>query len=212
MVPREPPKPRKRQQLPRGRGAELREEILVAAEALVDERGGYDLGMREVAARTGVTTPAVYKHFENRNDLLYAVAARKLAGVARAMDQATIGVDNPAERIRLRGLAYLDYALNNRANYRLLYMGNPEEMPDWFSPERLISDTGLSSMITDAQAAIAAGQFSAEYPPAVLACLLWMSLHGVASLLIALPTFPYPPLPYLVDQMMKLLAEGFTQR
>ncbi|MCU1658954.1 MAG: Transcriptional regulator, TetR family [Pseudonocardiales bacterium] len=207
--PRPAPRRRKRQQLPRGRGAELREEILSAAQALVDAHG-YDIGMRDVAAATGVTTPAVYRHFESRNDLLYAVAARKLAAVARAMDQATAGIEDPAERIRRRGLAYLDYALNDPENYRLLYMGRPDEMPDWFEPTRLLGDTGLSTMVSDAAAAIAAGQFSDAYDPAVLACLLWMALHGVASLLIALPTFPYPPTPYLIDQMMYLLSNGFT--
>jgi hypothetical protein len=94
----------------------------------------------------------------------------------------------------------------------MLYMGKPDEMPDWFEPTRLLSDTGLSTMIADTTEAIEAGQFSDTYNPAVLACLLWMALHGVASLLIALPTFPYPPTPFLIDQMMALLSNGFSPR
>ncbi|MCU1658029.1 MAG: Transcriptional regulator, TetR family [Pseudonocardiales bacterium] len=210
MTPPSSPERRKRQQLPQGRGAELREQISVAAQALGDARGGYDFGMRDVAAAVGVTTPAIYRHFASRNDLLYAVATRNLAVVARAMDLATAGIEDPVERIRRRHLTYLEFALANRETYRLLYMGKPDDMPHWFEPSRLLADTGLATMITDVAEAMAAGQFSNTHDPAVLACLIWMALHGVASLLIALPTFPYPPTLYLIDQMMSLLNNGFA--
>jgi AcrR family transcriptional regulator len=56
----------------KGEGELLREEILDAAEALLIEKGHPDaVSIRAVAARVGVSPPAIYLHFADKDELFY---------------------------------------------------------------------------------------------------------------------------------------------
>ena len=46
------------------------EEIIIAAIYIIAEQSAQKLSMRNVAERVGVSEPALYRHFENKDDLL----------------------------------------------------------------------------------------------------------------------------------------------
>ena len=102
-APEPPPAPRRtgaRTRNRRGEGARLREDILAAATALLDELGTEEaVTLRAVARRAGITAPSIYSHFPDRQAILLAVvrdafteltetlreaAARTIAGRADA--------------------------------------------------------------------------------------------------------------------------------
>src|SRR2546430_17247542 len=76
----------------------LREALIDAALALVEERGSPEFTLREVARRVGVTHAAPQRHFEDRAALVAAVAeegfhglrahVESVAGLAKARDPA----------------------------------------------------------------------------------------------------------------------------
>ena len=60
----------------RGQGEALRGEILAAARELLAETGNQEaVSVRAVAERVGITTPSIYLHFKDKDDLLDAVCA-----------------------------------------------------------------------------------------------------------------------------------------
>ena len=68
-----------RARLPRGEGALLREEILRATDELLIETASEEaVSIRAVAAKVGVTAPSIYRHFEDKDALMFAVCELSL--------------------------------------------------------------------------------------------------------------------------------------
>jgi AcrR family transcriptional regulator len=113
----------RRARSPRGQGEHLRDEILAAAERILIETNDQSaLSIRAIAAAVGVTPPSIYLHFADRNDLVFAVCERQAEQLEQAMAEAAAAVDDPWERIRRRGYAYLRWGLDNPEHYRILMM------------------------------------------------------------------------------------------
>ncbi len=68
--------------------AASRSAILEAARRVAARDGARDLSLRSVAAEAGFAPAALYGYFRGKDDLLMALAAEDLAGLARAMRDA----------------------------------------------------------------------------------------------------------------------------
>ena len=91
--------------------------LLAAARQILDENGLQAVGLRETARRVGVSATAAYRHFTSKEDLLASVAAEGFRDLAAAMESATRGA-NPLTRA---GLAYIEFAHQNRGLFRLMF-------------------------------------------------------------------------------------------
>jgi len=65
--------------------AASRSAILAAARRVAARDGARDLSLRAVAAEAGYAPAALYGYFRNKDELLLALAADDLSGLARAM-------------------------------------------------------------------------------------------------------------------------------
>ena len=90
------------------------------AAALID--AGYDLAaeggpnavtVREAARRVGVSAPAAYRHFTDRDEFLSAVAARCRRELAISMIAARNRHRAPQHRFEAVGRGYIDFAMRN---------------------------------------------------------------------------------------------------
>jgi AcrR family transcriptional regulator len=101
---------------------DLRRVLVDAAFELVGEGGAEGLSVREAARRAGVSSGAPFRHFASREALLAAVAeeAQRRLGteVARALAEAP--ADDPLQRFRSVGLAYLHWAKRNPAHFEVI--------------------------------------------------------------------------------------------
>jgi AcrR family transcriptional regulator len=186
----------------------LRDEILAAAERLlIDTNDQAALSIRAIAAAVGVTPPSIYLHFSDRNDLLFAVCERHWMQLEAAMNAAAGAATDPVERIRARGEAYVQFGIDHPEHYRILMMSRPDQTPDRFTDERLAGTAGLGVVAADLQAAIAAGRLPPQEPMEA-AVLLWMAVHGMVSLLISKPDFPFPPARQLFDHLYRMTLAG----
>src|SRR5580704_2019371 len=195
------PSPR-RTRARRGEGDRLRAEILAAAERMLLESGDEStLSIRAIAEAVGVTPPSIYLHFADRNELVYAVVEDQFGHLDSAMQEAVNGIDDPFARITARGRAYVDFGLANPEHYRLLMMGRPDCTPERFLDGRLGTTSAFGHLVEDVETAIQAGQLAFD-DPRLVACGLWMMVHGVTSLLIAKPEFPWPDREALVGHVL----------
>ena len=84
----------------KARQAETRERIVAAALDLLAEGGYASAGVQAVAARAGVATGSVYRHFASKDALFTEVFRRAAARELAAVDEATADDGRPAsERI-----------------------------------------------------------------------------------------------------------------
>lgn len=91
--------------------SDRRSQLLAAAERLIAERGFLAVRLEDIGAAAGVSGPAIYRHFPNKEALLVEL----LVGIStRLLDGATAVVaDAPEPAAALNGLIefHLDFAL-----------------------------------------------------------------------------------------------------
>lgn len=91
--------------------SDRRSQLIAAAERLVAERGFLAVRLEDIGAAAGVSGPAIYRHFPNKEallvELLVGISARLLAGAKGVVDSAATAAD------ALDGLIdfHLDFAL-----------------------------------------------------------------------------------------------------
>jgi AcrR family transcriptional regulator len=116
----------KKTDIPARRGyhhGNLRQALLEAALALVEAGKEHGLSLRTVAARAGVSSAAPYRHFQDREALMAALATigfdRLLQSVRRARESAGEG-----EELIANAMAYLAFAAKNIGLYRVMFTEN----------------------------------------------------------------------------------------
>jgi AcrR family transcriptional regulator len=144
----------------------------------------------------GVTPPSIYLHFRDKIELLYAVCEEHFRRLGEVSDAAVEGVDDPRQRIHLRGWAYIRFGLEHPEHYRIMFMGRPD-CESRMTVEQLTETACFGHLQDDVIAAMEAGLLPGG-DPFTTACGLWAKVHGITSLLIAKPDFPWPSLDDLV--------------
>jgi AcrR family transcriptional regulator len=99
--------------MPRHPNPDLEERILKAADALWRRGGTKALTMRAVARAAGTNTPAVYRRFQNRQDLIRGILLR-VGDRIRENFQRRQTLEQMAD-------AYVQFALDNPNDYQLFY-------------------------------------------------------------------------------------------
>ena len=189
----------------RGEGERLRAEILTAAERLLATQPVEALSLRAVAREVGVTAPALYLHFGDRRELVWAVLEHQFseltAFVTNAAERATDPAD-PRGRLREWCLAYCRYGLDNPGHYRALFESWTAKRVDL--PLADLPGHDLWQSLLDALAACGVTPEESRE----VGTLAWAGLHGLVSLRINKPSFSWPRLDQLVDgHLRRMLSD-----
>jgi AcrR family transcriptional regulator len=205
------PSPR-RHRARRGEGERLREEILAAAERLLISSGGEDaMSIRSVADAVGVTPPSIYLHFEDKNALLFAICEKHFAEFDDYVERAAADASDPLEQLRLRGRAYVRFGLEHPEQYRILFMRKPSETPPDYDIESLRKSTAFDHHLEAVQRCVEAGMIDGD--PLMVAIALWASVHGITSLFLSKPDFPWPEdRETLVDYICQVQLFGVARK
>ena len=138
--------------------------------------------MRAIADKLDYTATAIYHHFRNKEELMIELATNDFRSLAGAFGR--IGrIEDPIERLRRVGEAYVDFALTHPMQYQLMFM----------TPHPVMAVKGITrgDPGQDAYAflrriwedALAAGRVRPEFTdPEELAQMCWSQLHGLLSL------------------------------
>ena len=189
----------------KGRGAELRGELLEAAMALLTETGEEDaVSLRAVAGRVGVSVPSIYLHFADKQALLDAVCEEVFAALDSRMRAASVGAPDAFEALRLQGVAYVQFAIDNPEHYRIVLM----RKHDGRQADLVMATSAFEHFVASVQECVDAGIF--EGAAEALALRLWAAAHGVAALLVAKPYFPWPDVDELVADVIRMAGLGIA--
>ena len=195
----------------RGEGAQLRETILDATERLlIDARDADAVSMRAIADAVGVTPGALYLHFPDKTQLILAVCERSFAAFDEVVETAGTGTDDPVESLRRRARAYVQFGLDNPEQYRILFMGKTGA-GDTIDLATMPGSQAFQHLVDAVSRAIDAGELRAELDPFLAATGLWAAAHGVTSLLISLPQFPWPDVDVLVGHLCESITDGLSR-
>jgi AcrR family transcriptional regulator len=199
-----------RQRSRRGEGDRLRGEILVAAEDLLVETADESaVSIRAIADRVGVTAPSIYRHFPDKDTLLLHVVESIFGRLDEALEAAAVGATDPFDEILRKGRAYVGFGLSHPEHYRILFMCPNDRKKDMDLDGPAVAGSTafnhLQETVLRMQAVTSRG---VEFPdPFAMTCAIWSGVHGITSLRISMPSFPWPP----IDEQLELLARPWRE-
>ncbi len=161
--------------MPRHPDPDLEERVLKAADALWRRGGEKALTMRAVARAAGTNTPAVYRRFKNREDLLHGLLLRIAARIREAFERAG-NIEEMTDE-------YVEYALRLPNEYQLFYTHARLLSPrKGKGPLRPIRESRPNFAFTEQLLAKRLGGQPEDHTQNALS--LWAIVHGASTLLL----------------------------
>ncbi len=167
--------------VPAGRGyhhGNLRQALLDAALALVEAGEEQGLSLRTVAARAGVSNAAPYRHFQDREALMAAVATIGFDRLRQVLSRARESAVKGAELLAM-ATAYLAFASKNIGLYRVMFTEN--RLAIRFDDALARSSMAAFQELQDSVGARLPANYG-EGETKGVATAIWAGLHGTALL------------------------------
>jgi AcrR family transcriptional regulator len=161
------------------RRADTRDDILAAAREVLLERGAAELSLREIARRAGYSPGALYKYFEDKGDLIRALADDAMSALVEAFATVPDGLP-PDERAVEMGMAYLAFARAHPEDVELIAVNAAAIHAQPSSPQHeRLEEVVIGVMRGGAEM----GVFKLSPEDAVYAAFgAWAFVQGLASL------------------------------
>lgn len=159
----------------------LRQALVEATVALIQETGPLAFTLTEAARRAGVSPAAPYRHFKGREELLEEVARQGFEEFSQRLERAfDAGRPRPLTAFMRMGQAYLDFAAERPGYYMAMFE----------SGVSIAGNAALATASEQAQQVLiqAAERLSERLPPdrrppaRMVANHIWAMSHGVVEL------------------------------
>jgi AcrR family transcriptional regulator len=188
--------------------AQVRDEVKQVALRQLAEGGPQALSVNAIAKELGVSGPALYRYFTNRDELLtelivdaYHDLAAALAEAARRAPRQRAGRQRPSQRLRSIAAGYREWANAQPHRYRLLFTA-PFPGYDAQSDRLIAASREAMAILLDVLTGLALPEVTVPRPLrdqlarwaddrqlagvspalALLAVAAWSRLHGFVSL------------------------------
>ena len=100
---------------------DLKSALIAAAMAAVEQDGPDAVSLRDLAQSLGVSRAAPYRHFEDRDTLLAAVAAKGFEALVVVYETALAGPGDGRQRMRQALIDYLEFARRRPGLHELMF-------------------------------------------------------------------------------------------
>ena len=173
----------------------VEQAILDAARDLLASGGQDGLSMRQVADQVGVSATAIYHYFDGKQDLVNRVVLRAFERFGSYLrDAMSLHPEGSVERVGALGEAYLRFALENEAYFRIMFsMQAPDQAVLEQEPEgggyHLLRqavadaiDAGTIRQLDPTDFADLKVPVGCESYPDLVSVYLWSTVHGLVTL------------------------------
>ena len=105
--------------------SESKEQILLCARDIFLKEGLSHFSMRKVASCVGMSATALYRHYTNKEELLFQVMLRGYRIFSRYLEKIN-DTQEPLVCLEKSMLAYLNFALAEKPYYEVMFMSNDQ--------------------------------------------------------------------------------------
>lgn len=159
----------------------LRQALVDATAALIEEVGPQAFTLAEAARRAGVSAAAPYRHFKGREDLLEEVARQGFVEFAARLEKSfDDGRPKPMPAFLRMGQTYLDFARERPGFYMAMFESGISVTGN--ADLALASDRAQGVLVRAAESLFADLPADRRPPARMVANHIWALSHGVVEL------------------------------
>jgi len=186
----------------------VRRRILSAAQELFDRSGIDAVSMRALGARVGLSASALYAYFPAKIDLLRALWWEARDELHVRMEGISQREPDPIAALRELGLAYIEFALENPARFRVLFLVDQGGLAAELRTEG-VRHEAYTLVRRRVAEAIDLGRLRLDDAD-LGAQMLWATAHGTLALPVSSESFQFLPPPLLAARLFEALFAGLS--
>jgi len=190
--------------------AALKREILNAARDLFVQDGYENVSMRRIAEKIDYSPTTVYLHFVDKADLLFHICEETFAKLVAQGDKLLAHKMDPLTKLKMFGRTYIEFGLKHPDHYKLTFMVQHEQDELEARYEKSMAQRAFGILRLCVQECISQGVFR-RLDLSQTSQALWAGVHGITSLLIARPDFPWTDKDQTIDLLIDSLCAGFSK-
>ena len=162
---------------------DLKNALIQAGTEILSEEGIGSLSLRKVASRAGVSHSAPYAHFKDKQALIAAISTEGFRLLYERMGLAADRYRKTPDCMLFEvGYAYLNFALENPAYFKVMFSGTLEKEKDY--PDFVeMSKKNFNFLVDQVKQCQSVGLLKSGAPD-VLAVNVWCLVHGFVALLL----------------------------
>ena len=158
----------------------VRKKIASAAQDLYLREGLEGFSMRKVAELVGVSAPAIYRHFRNKDDLLNEIVVEGLRILEQYLRPA-LEASTPFDRLTRLTANYLEFALEQPQYFDFAFLIPSREI-DRFAEEIARPDRATFRLAVEQVGSCVEQGIFVEADPLETAITIWAEVHGLVTL------------------------------
>lgn len=162
---------------------DLKNALIEAGLDVLSKEGVSALSLRRVAQKAGVSHTAPYAHFADKQALIAAISTAGYERLYQAIGSVVAEHEqNPARQLLEGAWAYVRFALDDPAHFKVTLSGVVEKEQDYPAFVE-VSKKSFAQVVAIVQACQAKGVLRPGEPD-VVAVGVWSMMHGLVSLLL----------------------------
>src|SRR5262249_33409189 len=179
----------------------LRAAILGAARELLVQHGYEAFSMRKLASRIDCSVGGLYLYFDNKESLFQTLVEENFERLTSLLDglYARNQGRDPVEMLKKGLYTYIEFGLRNSSDYRFAFLLRQQD------------SSKVPAPVVTLGRMVARCVEERRFLPADIELTtqkLWAAVHGVTSLLIQRPAYPWASKAKLVEQLVANLIAG----
>ena len=161
----------------------LRQTLLSAAAEMIATNGIESLSLRKLADKVGVSRTAAYHYFQDKNDLLCAIAANGFRRWQHSLEQLNSDLMPQKQKFEQYVLSYIEFATTYPEEYELMFGRSIWKQANCTVELQQISYATFQHQVDMIEYWQSAGLITGDNPLR-MAQIIWGTLHGIAKLFI----------------------------
>ncbi len=187
---------------------ELRQRIVDAARELFVSEGYENVSMRKIAEKIDYSPTTIYLYFEDKAALLHSVCEKTQLNMLDTLQTLFEDLSDPVETLRKCSRAYADFGLGYPEDYKLTFIVGPHHQTGLGLPEGSAAKRMFNYLHAVVKECIRQKRFR-QVDVETASQAIWSAVHGVTSLLITYPDFPWVEKDGLITQVIDTMIDGF---
>jgi AcrR family transcriptional regulator len=194
----------------KGDGHLRRAEILEAAERIFIAEGYEGATIRKIADEVGVSSTALYMHFQDKGCILLEICERTLRLLLDRNGEIAAKPLDAVVRVKMMLEAYMRWGMEHPNAYQLVYSAPRPPAADGWPDATGDLSTQCYDIFCGVVREIAANGRLRTGSADSAGQALWMSCHGVVALLAARPNVPWAEREELIQVTLEGLLNGLV--